>query len=391
MNKKLIAAAIAAAMVAPAAYAQATLYGKFHTSIDSNDQDAYNEDNWEVNSRASRLGVKGSEDLGGGLKAIYQLEVGFNSSGETDGQGGGNVFGSKTRNTFVGLSGGFGTFLVGRHDTPAKVAFYAAGTERLGDSVIDLNLGNNLSAEPSSLSPIGVFHEYRANDAIAYLSPNFSGFTFAGAIIPGEDCDKDVTEGGPDPLCGDRDGIADHWSVGLMYAGGGLKASVGYSKYDVDDGTASVDLDFFEHLPPLIIDPGSGGLQLVETDDYEVLQAGVSYTWNNWSIGGHYETTDNAGGIKDADYDAFAITGKATFGNNAISLVYTDGSLEPDSYAGLDNDVDIGGWGIAGEHNFSKRTKVYAAYASGEFEYGDNYASSDDDNDVFSLGMIHNF
>ena len=88
MNKKLIAAAIAAAMVAPAAYAQATLYGKFHTSIDKNDNDSYDEDNWEVNSRASRLGVKGSEDLGGGLKAIYQLEVNVNSDGSSsDGQG----------------------------------------------------------------------------------------------------------------------------------------------------------------------------------------------------------------------------------------------------------------------------------------------------------------
>ena len=377
MNKKLIAAAIAAAMVAPAAYAQATLYGKFHTSIDKNDNDSYLEDNWEVNSRASRVGVKGSEDLGGGLKAIYQLEVSVNSDGSSsDGQGSVNSGLTSARNTFVGLSGGFGTFLVGRHDTPAKVAFYAAGVETLGDSILDLNLGNNLSAAPSSLSPIGVFHEYRANDAIAYISPNFSGFTFAAAVIPGEDGDA--------PTDGDRDSINDHWSVGLMYAGGGLKASVGYAKYDLDDGSTGPTAlpSWLPDLKTTVVPP------TLEFDDYKVLQAGASYTFKNFMIGGQYETSDNAAGVKDADYDAWAITGKATFGNNAIQVAYTNSSLDPDG-SGLK--VDGGGWGLAGEHNFSKRTKVYAAYAAGEFEYGNAYDADNEDNDVFSLGMIHNF
>jgi predicted porin len=363
-------------MVAPAAYAQATLYGKFHTSIDKNDNDSYDEDNWEVNSRASRLGVKGSEDLGGGLKAIYQLEVNVNSDGSSsDGQGNNSGL-TSARNTFVGLSGGFGTFLVGRHDTPAKVAYYAAGVENLGDSILDLNLGNNLSAEPSSLSPIGVFHEYRASDAIAYISPNFSGFTFAAAVIPGEDGDA--------PTDGDRDSINDHWSVGLMYAGGGLKASVGYAKYDLDDGSAGPTAlpDWLPDLKTTVVPP------TLEFDDYKVLQAGASYTFSNFKIGGAYETSKNAAGVKDADYDAWGITGQATFGNNAISLAYTSSKLDPDLNG---SKVDGGGWGIAGEHNFSKRTKVYAAYAAGEYDYGNAYDADDEDNDVFSLGMIHNF
>lgn len=347
MNKKLIAAAIAAAMVAPAAYAEATLYGKIHTSIDSRDTDvaggsAGDVDNWEVNSHSSRLGVKGSEDLGGGLKAIYQFETTISSDGD------GGPFGSQ-RNTFVGLAGGFGTFLVGRHDTPAKIAFYAAGNERLGDSIIDINGG-----------VMGVFTEVRASDAIAYVSPNFSGFTFAAAVIPGEQSGT-ATVGADN----DEDGLMDNYSLGLMYKGGGLKAGIGYERL-ADTGEA-----------PNVSD-----------QDQKMLQAGASYTFGAFSVGAQYEDTNDLGNVKNTDYTAWALTGKATFGNNAISLVYTDSETER---TGSNTDTNTDGWGVAAEHNFSKRTKVYAAYATEETDHDSGVGSSDVDDDRFSIGMIHNF
>ncbi len=358
MNKKLLAAAIAAAMVAaPAAFAESTVYGKLHTSIDSQDFDSDTDtddvDNWATNSRSSRLGFKGSEDLGGGLKAIYQIELSISSDGGTD-QSVGTGFGSQ-RNTFVGLSGGFGTFLVGRHDTPAKIAFYGAGNERLGDSVIDLN-GSATSRG------IGVFEEFRANNAIAYVSPSFSGFTLAAAIVPGEQSGTAEGTGSTDDER-DNDGIADHYSLGLIYKGNGLKASIGYEvKEDLDNEVGDTD-----------------------TADYKTLQIGASYTMNNFSIGTHYEDSSDDGFVEGTDYTAWAITGKATFGNNAVSLVWTDAESEPDA---ANSDVDKDGWGVAVEHNFSKRTKAYAAYASSEI---DRESGVDEDNDVFSLGMIHNF
>ncbi len=376
MNKKLLAAAVAAAVVAaPAAFAQATMYGKMHTSIDSVDVDN-GADNKQVNSRASRVGIKGSEDLGNGLKAIYQAEFSVASDGNdgASGQDGGDGWGGQ-RNTFIGLAGEFGTFLVGRHDTPAKVAFYGAGTEVLGDSAIDLNrnsgilngtlknfaegLGANVTAGTngkSDKSPIGVFSEFRADNAIAYVSPSFSGFTFAGAIIPGEEGNSGLEE----------DGLADHWSVGLIYGGNGLKVGAGYQKTEV------------------------GGV------DQKVKQIGASYTMNNLTVGAHYEDTDNFGQVDGNDYKAWAVTGKMAFGNNAIGVVYTDSELDADSgylaVPGLESagvDLDTKGWGVSLEHNFSKRTKAYAAYASDDRDYSG--PTDDEDADVFSLGMIHNF
>ena len=226
MNRKLSVTAMGLALAAATGIvkAEVKLYGQIDLSLNARDSD-FNVadpivgsgddvngtgDDINMKSNQSAIGVKGSEDLGGGLKAIYQLEL---SVDVTDGNG---VRGTN-RNTFLGLAGDWGTALVGRHDTPMKMAFYAAGNERLGDSVIDLNPGSN--------NPIGVFDEVRSNDVIAYISPNFSGFTFAAAAIPGEESGEKDT---PTGLKNDNDGLADNYSFGLMYKGNGLKAGAGY-------------------------------------------------------------------------------------------------------------------------------------------------------------------
>ena len=347
MNKKLLAAAVAAAVVAaPAAFADNVVYGQFHTSVDMVDAEDV-QDNWEMNSRSSRLGFKGSEDLGNGLKAIYQAEFSVQTDGNDGGVGqdGGDGWGGQ-RNTFIGLAGGFGTFLVGRHDTPMKVAFYGSGNERLGDSILDLNLSNSLVPTKAGSAPIGVFSEYRADNAIAYITPNLSGFTAAVAVIPGED--NGVAPGA------DRDGLADHYSIGVMYAGGGLKASGGYQMTEAGD------------------------------EKQKTMQLGGSYTFGSFSVGAQYEDTDNFRFVDGDEYTAWALTGKASFGNNAISAVYTDSELDFNGGGTFESQ----GWGLAAEHNFSKRTKVYAAYAA---DSRDLAGGGDQDVDQFSLGMIHKF
>lgn len=369
MNKKLLAAAVAAAVVAaPAAFAESTVYGKFHTSIDMVDMEAGGAstvDNWQVNSNASRLGFKGSEDLGNGLKAVYQVEFGISTDGGSAQTGysactpgvaapaGVNCGTQRSpvnnhRNTFIGLAGDWGTFIVGRHDTPMKMAFYATGNERLGDSIIDLNAG---------ASGIGVFQEVRASNAIAYVSPNFSGFTVAAAVIPGE---EGVTATGTE-----ADGLADHYSVGVMWKGMGFKVGAGY-----------------ESLENQAAGGGFANPPTAPNQDQDTWQLGGSYEFGAFSVGAQYESRDDAGFVAGAEYTAWALTGKASFGNNAISLVYTDSEME--NAAGTTTS-DTQGWGLSAEHNFSKRTKVYAAYADGE----DDTANTEDTR--FSLGMIHSF
>jgi len=76
MKKSLIALAVAGVVSAPAfaATSNVDVYGKLHVSVSAfNDQEAGVED-MQVSSNASRIGFKGSEDLGGGLAAIWQIE-----------------------------------------------------------------------------------------------------------------------------------------------------------------------------------------------------------------------------------------------------------------------------------------------------------------------------
>jgi len=367
MNKKLLAAAITAAVVAaPAAFAESVVYGKFHTSYDGSDfksgryGSGQDRNNYSLESRASRLGFKGSEDLGNGLKAIYQAEFSVQTDGNDGsyGQDGGDGWGGQ-RNTFIGLASDWGTVLAGRHDTPAKVAFYGAGTEVLGDSVLDLNRGNTLFAGQSSQAPIGVFSEYRADNAVAYVSPSFAGFTVLGAFIPGEDRD-DTGEPGSSKSFTEGDSWADHYSFGAIFGSNMFKASAGYQQTKVNKVKQ------------------------------KVWQVGGSVDlFDAFRIGANYENTDNFGQNKGDDYEAWAGTVKWTFGNNALMGVYTYQKVKPDNGGKLKTD----GWGLGGEHNFSKRTKAYVAYASADVNDDTDITEFDfgGDDKVWSLGMIHSF
>jgi len=135
MNKKLIAVAIAAGIALPMASASAVevagkkleVYGKMHISVDvSNTDGLVTTDGLSVSSNSSRLGFKG-ELPAGNLKVVYQIEseIGFDEAA-------GKL---ASRNTFAGLKGDFGKFIIGNHDTPFKTVASKWGV--FGDSVAE--------------------------------------------------------------------------------------------------------------------------------------------------------------------------------------------------------------------------------------------------------------
>jgi predicted porin len=121
MKQKLIALAIASALSAPAFAdnANITVYGKAFLTIDQHDAGGTATSVMRVNTNASRFGVKGDEDLGEGLKAVYQYEVEM----DADGNSGAGL--GKTRNSGLGLKGDFGQVMFGIWDTPFKVTHNA--------------------------------------------------------------------------------------------------------------------------------------------------------------------------------------------------------------------------------------------------------------------------
>jgi predicted porin len=114
------------------------------------------------NSAGTRLGFRGTEDLGGGLKALFNLEMGIsNDTGTllTFGEPAGTVFG---RRSFVGLQGGFGEVLVGRDYTPGWQTIFRTDRFRFG--------------LPGTISTSSGLVVSRASNGIFYSTPVLGGF-----------------------------------------------------------------------------------------------------------------------------------------------------------------------------------------------------------------------
>ncbi|OOZ79897.1 hypothetical protein BOW50_02955 [Solemya velum gill symbiont] len=392
MKKSLLAAMIAAVVAAPAANASVTIYGKIHASIDmidySHSRDTIDDiDAWYVVSRASRIGFKGTEDLGNGMSLIWKAETGYDIT-DGDAWGGG-------RNAYIGLAGDWGTFLYGNHDTPLKIS--TGKLDLFGDQLGDYNW--SAGPEGALLGP--GFHDVRAENAIAYISPNMNGLTFAAAIVPGEGLDYDVYGGGPDytgPHT--QNGLADSYSVAAMYSNNGLHLSAGYE--NLMAGT------YYDTLFSKI-SPSLSSLELIlreHDDDMQVWRVGAGYTMNAFTVNFVYENQQfDDVGIWRRNYsvinprseyeaDAWQVSAAYDFGNNRIKLAYGENDADVVTESG-----PISGksqhWTLGLDHKLSKRTMAYAQYAHAEsdadYEADGRDYSMDEETSGFSIGLVHSF
>lgn len=296
MKKSLIALAVAGVVSAPAfaATANVDVYGTVRMSVDRTDTDGVGSE-WQIEDRVSRIGAKGAEDLGGGLKAIWQVELGFAVDKD--------LADAALRNTFVGLSGGFGTVLVGRHDTPYKLA---GSADLFGDTIAD-------SQGTGGIIGYGGF-DTRANNTVAYVSPTVSGFHAAVAVVPGEAAGTAA------------DGLADAYSAAAIYINGPLKATLGYENYD----------------------------NIVDNNAWK---ANVGYVLGSLKLGGTYEKQSRAA----ANSDATNYLVSAAFGMGNITLMAQYGDRDSDTNAN-----DKTRWVVGAGYAFSKRTDAYLAYMNDE-------------------------
>ncbi len=180
MQKKLIALAVAAALTTPAlAMADVTVYGKAFLDVEnvSNDKNTAptvangKSSAMRVATNASRLGVKGSEDLGDNLKAIFQYEVQMDANGV-----GANGLGNGTRNSGVGMEGDFGKVIIGRWDSPYKVVHNKV---ELFDNASVFSATNVVGRTAG-----GKNYNNRQSSMIQYWTPKMSGFQAALMIAP---------------------------------------------------------------------------------------------------------------------------------------------------------------------------------------------------------------
>jgi predicted porin len=196
MNKKLVALAVAGVLAAPLAQAQTanvTLYGRVNLDVEviinakqdgSSAPGAVKQNLYRMSSNSSRLGVRGTESLGGGLNAIFQVEERMDDAGSGPA--------TVTGDTFVGLQGAFGTLKLGYFLTPYDdLTAYFSSVPTLGTSI--LNAANIWANNGGNSINTGSFDD-RVGNSIRYDTPTISGFT--GSVQLGARDNGDAASGG---------------------------------------------------------------------------------------------------------------------------------------------------------------------------------------------------
>lgn len=382
MNKKLLALAIAGAFVAPVAAmadsGNVTIYGQMNASVDSVDSGAVgnSQRTTQINDNSSRLGFKGTEALGNGLSAVWQIESSITADGakasDTTVNGkpqdttGSNktVGGLNARNTFVGLTGGFGTAILGRHDTPYKLA--TRNLDVFGDGIAD-----NRSIMGQSGNGVTTF-DGRQSNVVAYISPNLNGFTGAIGYVAGAEnaFASGVTKGSA-------------WSAMGNYANGPIYGALAYEKHNVGNfGTGTL-----------------GVADALAGHSEKSWKLGGGYATDVFKVGLVYEkTSEDFITAFDTAHHSWYLSGAYMFGNNAVKAAYTKAGDRANA-----SDSGAKQYSIGFDHMMSKRTTVYALYTKLKNDTAGTYAlgtsvidggvdgGTGSDPSAVSLGIKHSF
>ncbi|MBV1777037.1 porin [Burkholderiaceae bacterium DAT-1] len=244
MKKHLIAVAVLGALAAPAFAADntVTLYGHIDAGVEAFDNGAIT--TTRVESYKSRFGIKGTEELGDGLKALFQVEQ------QVDVDQGGNTLG--TRNTFVGLGGDFGTVLLGRYDTPFKVVGGSLDVSGNNNANISENFVNNGGgALTQGLTAAQANFHTRYTSSVQYWSPVMSGFQFKAAFAPDE-AKSNTKNARQLSLAGEYNANGLYAGLGYetrpdsLVAGAGVQGIKGAVGYTIDSTTVGVIYSKFD-------------------------------------------------------------------------------------------------------------------------------------------------
>ncbi|NMM02597.1 porin [Paraburkholderia sp. RP-4-7] len=337
MKKQVIALAVSAAFAAPV-FAQntVTLYGLIDEGFDytnsvggkslSELQSGY--------AQGSRWGLKGTEDLGGGLKAVFQLENGFNVNNGKLGQGG-LMFG---RQAYVGLSNDtYGTVTVGRQ--------YDSLVDYLAQTTANGNWAGYLFSHPYDND--NTDNSFRVNNTVKYASPSFAGFQAGGTYSFSNDTN----------FANNR-----QYSIGGQYANGGLLVAAAYLQANNPSSSAIGAIN-------------NGGDENFLAKRLRVFGGGVNYTFGSATAGFVYTNTDltsplsttyisgsilpASGTLNALKFQNFEVNGKYQFTPAffvGAQYVYTMESYDASSGSAKPK---IHSFGLMADYNISKRTDFY--------------------------------
>jgi len=357
MKKFPAAVAVTAALAASAAHAQSsvTLYGLVDVGIAYTNNVATTQNGLpghgsgrvalqSGNISGSRFGLRGSEDLGGGLHAIFVLENGFNVNNGALGQGG-RMFG---RQAFVGLSTDqYGTLTMGRqYDSMVDYVSPLSGTAgTFGDSGFAHVYDND-----------NLQHTVRFSNSVKFASVDYSGFKFGGMYAFSNSTSFAVDRA---------------YSAGVSYNSGPLRLAAAYLQIN---GSAAASTPSGTANQNVAADPSefkatAGGGNLT-ADVQRTVGAGVGYTFGPAAINfvythSQYQNT-SAFGLNPASgsthFDNYELNVKYAL-TPALSLglmdTFTDGHLNGVSKSNFSSDPKWNQVNAIARYSLSKRTEVY--------------------------------
>ena len=288
----------------------------------------------------SRWGMKGAEDLGGGLKATFQLESGFNADTGNSAVPGGGF----NRTSKVGLSGGFGSLEMGRQYTQMFLLmdrFDALGTSSF--SATNAIFGTNFATAAGAQAPV-----IRRDNMLQYTTPNMGGFTGAVQYAFGEN-------GGPGVSAGHAMGLS------ALYEGGPVAVQAVYES---------------------LKGPGSAATTA------KTAGLGVSYDFTAVKVLAQFVNQKDglASGFKDSGAVlsvAVPVGSAGSFnagiGRETTKAVATGASVGKTTSASVEY-----------RHDLSKRTTVYAGLTNVKFET-DSVPVSTSKDQLYGVGLRHRF
>jgi predicted porin len=342
MKKSLLALAVLGAFAgAASAQTNVTIYGVADVGIERFDTSAASA-TWRLtsgNQSGSRIGFKGSEDLGGGLKANFTLENGYAIDTGTMAQGG-RLFG---RQAWVGLSGGFGAVKFGRQYTPIFIAH----------DTID-PLGTGLTGDGSGMSAVFNAYGVRMDNTINY---SLSSGPISAEVAYG------LGEQTGSNSAGRQIGL------GASYANGPLTVVAAY--HDANSATVGSQADartFF-----------LGG-----AFGFGIAKVHAAFGDNRG------DTATGGTAIRNRDYMIGVSAGVGTAGNVMASYIRRDERL-----AGT-TDADADYWSLGYTHSLSKRTNLYTSYSTIKNDRNSSLSvptgqAAGTDVSWFNVGIRHKF
>ncbi|VWX58124.1 Outer membrane porin protein 32 [Burkholderiales bacterium 8X] len=307
---------------------------------------------------SSRLGFRGTEDLGGGLAASFWLEAPITND---DGATGVSTF---ARRSTVSLSGGFGEVRLGRDYTPTfwnDTVFDPFGTNGVGTNLISTANGFNTAGGTGGFG--GNANYVRASNSIGYfLPPNLGGFY--GQLMYAFHEQNKYDPGTATPPGVTAFGTLNPGAVATTRAGRYVGGRFGYANGPLDVAVAygnSTTADSF---------------YVGTTDSVKTLNVGASYDFGVVKLFGEvsraknerdYEVTPFGGGVGDVDLNGVLVGVTVPVGAGLIRASYSavkyDLNVVTAPFAPAFEDPKAHKLAIGYVHNLSKRTALYATVA----------------------------